>query len=288
MKNNRRGCQIPRDTNIHPEFYVHPEFYDHFDNDAEAWQEHHHWTQQATYKYGCMGFIGAGVGDAAKEAPAKWDVDAVIARVGDITLTIEWADYDYEDNSYRRGVEEKTTRELCETLTTDTRWYKPGDLADRVKNLRDIGQMVAEMYDGDSRMCFFGTRADYDKKRAEERRKELEGVAKRFAADNGIMIGTFDFIHKVEEAIYGVAVRQRDFNSGEQRAERYAACMFAGCRDSFFSDNDFENDRFSNRRDNLEGVLEWLRSECPLLMAQYEELKLKGEWKSPVDELVEA
>lgn len=267
---------------------VHPEYYTHFDANELQWQEHGHWTRQATYNYGCMGFIGAGVGDAAKEAPIKWDIDAVIDRVGNDAVTIEWADYDYEDNSYRRGVEEKTVRELCEMLASDSRWYKPGGLTANVKTLRDIGQMVAEMYDGDSRMCFFGTRADYDKKRAEERRKELEGVAKRFAADNGIMIGTFDFIRKVEEAIYGVALRQRDFNSGEQRAERYAACMFAGCRESFWSDNDFENDRFSSRRDNLEGILEWLREECPLLMAKYEEMKLSGEWKSPVDELVEA
>lgn len=271
MKTDIFGLPIKRNPKIHPEYY------DYFDNDEESWQEHNMITTDAVYKFGVMGFIGSCVGQAFHDATVKWDIDVAVSRIGECNLVLKWIDYDYESDIAHKVVERKTIRETCNDLSLN-RWYKIGELSESVYNLEDLRKLYCHLDDSGCNLAFFGTEEEYDKEESERKRKELDVAAKKFAATSKTAIGTFDFIRRLEEEIELVRRDQEIFNSGECRMERYADYSYAGSASSFWEDNDFENGRYSGHIENLESIMEWLRGECPLLMAKYEEKKLSGEW----------
>jgi hypothetical protein len=120
---------------------------------------------------------------------------------------------------------------------------------------------------------------EQNKWESEEQRKKLEVSAKVFAHKHNCKLGTFEFIRAIEEELADNASRREQWNNPEVRMEEWAAHQYAGGgSESYFDDLNYENANFEGESDSLENILEWLRTECPLLMAKYEEKKLSGEW----------
>jgi hypothetical protein len=101
-------------------------------------------------------------------------------------------------------------------------------------------------------------------------------AAAAFAKLHKVEPGTMAFIEALDRELNDVKSRSEQWNSGECRAERHAACLYAGNRDAFFQDNDYVNSQFSKERRELEDIRTWLMGNCPLLWAKYEEKKLVG------------
>lgn len=144
----------------------------------------------------------------------------------------------------------------------------------RVPGNKELARQFAERNDG----FYGGTIAEYEEMKREQRREELEGMAKELAAKFRMKLSSIQFIEKLNEVIDGVKNDRDDWNHYERRAEEWAACMYSGAgSDTYFDDLNFENGRYDNRINDYYDILEWLREECPLLMCKYDEKKLREE-----------
>lgn len=142
----------------------------------------------------------------------------------------------------------------------------------------DFYGYLNESYDHRDCQAQIMTRQDYDKWKAEQEFKKHERTAQAFAAECGKRLGTMEFLAALDEAVNGVRRRREQWNSGEVRAEEWAAHRFAGGgSESYYDDLNYVNSQFSSQRRALEGVYDYLRQTCPLLMCQYEEQKLANQ-----------
>lgn len=230
---------------------------------------------QSVRLWGALGFCGNGVGQAARENFIGQDIEALVKTLGNITLICKYAEYDDDGHASVR-CKQLTLPEIAQELI-ERRWYKIGDLA-KITGIGYLREMYSDAMSSEYiSMIHLMTEEDHLKAETEERRKRLEKSASEFASRNGVTFGTMEFVHEVQRHINHIRDQRSSWNSGEARMERFGACMVSGAgSDVFFDDNNFENGRFSGRECDLEEIFEWLRDQCPLLMAQYQEELLSG------------
>lgn len=248
-------------------------------------------TAKAVEEWGVMGFIGAAIGKNNEDIFTEEDVQDLVNRLGNLDLVARTVEYEGEDGPLHDPAvyHDKTTVEKVAHSLTEDRWYKVGDL----KEINTLKQLESAYHDamdnGGGRLVYLKTAEVHEKIMEEQRRKNLEQSAKHFAASNKVKVGTFEFIRAVERAIQKLAYRSERWNDGETRMEEWAACMYSGAgRETYFDDLNYVNGQLGGERDDLEGIMDWLQSECPLLMAKYEEMKLSGEWAEEDAVLAEA
>ncbi len=226
--------------------------------------------------------IGHAIGCAAQQAFDKIEADKLVHRLGDypvvLTSSYYYDDPQMGDSGVRTRTEQTTLRSIIERLAENS----DPDSFQYINNLSDLGCYYGEMLD---ERIYIRTVEEHMKITKEDERKRLEVEAKKFAQETQTVIGTFDFIHAIENAVNGINNQSERWNSGESRRERYAANSCSGSTDAFWDDNDYVNGGLSSNRQLLDEIFAWLRTECPLLMAQYEEQKLSGQWKQ-VEEFV--
>lgn len=235
--------------------------------------------------WGTAALIGMAIGDNAKQLCEASDANALIKRFGDIRL-VRKAVYYGDDMDDTKVMSKVLTIEQIAQELIEGKYYKIGVLQE-IETLEQLQSVYADHLDSDwSHLIHLVTEDDAQRLDAEERRRKLEESAKCFASTAGVPLGTMEFVHAIHSALDDVRSRRGDWNSGEARAERFGACQYAGVgSEVFFEDNDYVEGQFSSQRDDLEGILEWLRSECPLLMAKYEEECLAGKFETQIQEM---
>lgn len=199
-------------------------------------------------------------------------IDSVIARLGNPAIITEFADTDPDNYERNTHVSRTTLREVLDEIYEDTYRF---DLM-RVEDIRCIESEYEEIYE-DSPMIFFGTEEDWNNHKAEARRKELEDTASYIAREHGVKTNSLEFLSIVEEQIDNIAYSKERWNDPEIRAEQWASHMHFGSKDAYFDDLNYENSQYDSHIDKLNGIIEWVSENCPLLWAQYEERKLLEE-----------
>lgn len=125
--------------------------------------------------------------------------------------------------------------------------------------------------------CYCGTQAEFEAQEKEDERLKLEAAAKEFARSRNVRLSSMEFIAAIKEEIERINDDYEQYNSHERQMEEWAAYSYAGNRSEFFNDKNFTNERYQGNINDLYDILNWLRSECPLLWAKYEEAQLAGE-----------
>lgn len=206
-----------------------------------------------------------------KEARRELAINRAIKRLGgNHIIFTEFAYHDYD--GIRKSLDKTTVRKvLDEILDIAT----SGDIA-KIKTIHELGEWYENLFDYDP-MTFFGTEKDWEHRKAEKERKEIESFASTIAKENNIKTNSLEFLNVVDNLLKNVSYEKERWNDGETRMEEWAAHMYAGSRDAYFDDLNFENSRYASRQDKLENILNWVSENCPLLWAKYEESKLAEE-----------
>lgn len=181
----------------------------------------------------------------------------------------------YEEVNYHNH-KQKTVDEIVDEIIERAFGYEDdpdfcGDGEDW-ENLVDLTSLtrVWRAYD-EYGWTVLHTVAAWEQHQKDERRKNLESTASEFAAKCGHKVGTREFVLAAKEEIASLRDRQEQWDSGEARMERYATCAAAGCRDAFWSDNDYVSGKFAGEFDRLGEVLDYMEENFPLLMLHIEQ-----------------
>ena len=118
---------------------------------------------------------------------------------------------------------------------------------------------------------FCMTKKDHEKWEAAKLRKSLEQTAASFAAECGHPVGSIEYVNAAWDKLEKAEYEKEEAFSGEARMERFAACRFAGCSDSFWSDEDYLQSKYNEPLNRLDDVIQWLDNNFPLLMLQARE-----------------
>lgn len=108
----------------------------------------------------------------------------------------------------------------------------------------------------------------------ERERERMEQLASQYAKMWNCVMGSHEFVSKLDACIQDHRERYQDEMSGEAKAERWAACQYAGASHSFWDDEDYIDDQYSSQQQDLELIQQWLELNCPLLMASIREQQL--------------
>jgi hypothetical protein len=246
-----------------------------------------HEEEQALKEWGILGWMGYTYGDFIYRSIINDEIAAVVEEFGsdrDLIATY-WSIN--EDTGESRTHRHKTKLSEIARSITESKYYELGGLAD-IDDMDKLQQKHAYFEDfGEGGVVSLRTVWEQEKFEAEERRKELEIYARGFASQKGLRMDTFEFIHAVEEEVKEVRSQRDRWNNPEVQMEEYAAHCYSGSgSESYFDDLNYVNGGYGTQIDDLEGILEFLRLECPLLMAKYEEKKLAGEWVEAGEEVV--
>lgn len=239
-------------------------------------------------------WIGEGFGQAIQELRVDRLTKQLLKLVKDgeqkmIARTVDYGDPDDPRTSV--GDKEVTVVEMITEMAwravsemnngrgrSDSFWkYLEG-----IDSFEDLVDVYKDFLDSDWGRCLHVLPIDEHKKVvAEHRRKELEQYAGAFASESGYKVGTFEFIRAIEQALGRIRHKRERWNDSETRMEEWAAHRYAGnSAETYYDDLNFENGRFASATDHLREIMEWLETECPLLMAKYEEMKLAGTWEN--------
>jgi hypothetical protein len=237
-------------------------------------------------------FIGSGYGEAVFNVRKERAIEETLARLGgDQPLMYEshWeaSDDRYDDESYEAGSAWKNTT-LRAVLTdmaeydhrdcyayTDGKgerqiaWRRETRVTDfsGLNSLSDVSSMFCDVNDhGECGVGSLHTVADAEKVQQDRIRVKLEQTAAAFARECGYKVGTREYVQAANKRMDELDYRVERWNSDECRMERYAACSFAGCRDSYWADNDYVGGKFAGESERLGDVLRYMEDNFPLLM----------------------
>jgi len=131
------------------------------------------------------------------------------------------------------------------------------------------GDIVADVmqYLSESDIGYVMSMEEYTKQEKEKEMRQMESLASKYAKMWRCTAGSMAFIECLDSAIEDLDYRYERDMGHECKAERWAACQYAGASHSFWSDEDFIQDRYSDMYDELNKVRQWLEVNCPLLMA---------------------
>lgn len=140
--------------------------------------------------------------------------------------------------------------------------------SDLVQELCSIKNGYADYFDGAY------TEEELKAQEVEKKRLKIERTASWWSRECGYPVGSREYVLSAKKVLQErLDNMDEDFNC-ERKAERFAACRYAGCPDSFWSDEDFIRGRHLDGIEELGMVLQWLEENCPLLMRQVEEAEL--------------
>lgn len=202
---------------------------------------------------------------------------AVVRRLGNVQLVARMIDYGDPEEMQRGGpyTNNRTVEEAVQEIQ-EGRWYTPGDL-DEVETLADLEESYCSAMESDWGRCTrLLTVEEHETLARDERRRELESAASELAHTLRVRVDSMEFIDALHERLQRLQDDQDDENSGERRMEHWGACRAAGVgSEVYFDDYDFTNSRFNEAKGHLRDILEWLETNCPLLMAQWRERQLE-------------
>jgi len=115
---------------------------------------------------------------------------------------------------------------------------------------------------------------EHSKREKEKDLVKMDRLASKYAKIWGCTAGSYNFVKLIKGAIKDLDDRYEQDMGYECKAERWAACQYAGVTESFWPDEDFIKGRYANAYDELSMVLNWLELNCPLLMACIQEEEL--------------
>ncbi len=223
-----------------------------------------------------MDFLGDCYGSNAWAFFRQQTTELLLNRVGTQKLILRLAIHDYENCQTHTRREEITTKEMIENLL-NWKWFENSDV-DKIKTFDDLKRYYIDYSsEGDCSIISLLTKEDDERQEAENKRKKLESYAAQFASENGVTVGTMDFVRAVENSLNDIANESESWNNAERRMEEWAAHRYSGGgSETYFDDLNYVNDQIGSRYDLLCEVMVWLRANCPLLMAKYEEAKLEA------------
>lgn len=217
-------------------------------------------------------FLGHGYGMAVAEVRKSRALSDALKRVGlsaDEKFVLVVFEHG-EDGPGGRSTSHVTVQSMLEEIQQD-RWGR----LENVVNVATLEESFAGVVENDY-VSFVSllTVEQHEAERQEKRRKELETTAAAFAARHNVGVATLEFIDALQRHLEHVEGYREQWNSGERRAEEWAAHRFAGSSEAYFDDLNYVNERCSGESRTLRDVLEWLGENCPLLMAKWNERQL--------------
>jgi hypothetical protein len=147
------------------------------------------------------------------------------------------------------------------------------DIYDTTQTMKQLAQYYCDC-DSWGSTYFIGTESEYQEQQKEDRRKELDSIAKEYCDKKKLRLGTMEFLEAIYSEIYDVKTEQEEFNSYERLAEEYAAYRYSGCTDSYYDDKNYTNSQYNGSLQDLYDILEWFQSECPLTWAKFQEKRM--------------
>jgi hypothetical protein len=174
-------------------------------------------------------------------------------------LVIMGYDESFEEPGFYQPCKEFMKKEefIDELFSTDN---FDDDLSE-IQDVSEVFEIARDIWDA-TRII---TREEYDKERAEEKRKKLEIEAKRLAYDWGVAVNSMEFIERLEGKID--SIKDRQFGMKED-----GLCIGWGVSvDQWFD----EYNHLGSDINHVDEILEWINEECPLLMMKFQEQKRK-------------
>lgn len=252
-----------------------------FGLDYTLWQDLMYYEAQALKEWGVMGWMGYNFGEHINNMIIEKDIQDVVSRLGNLELVATYADENEETNKYIVYRQNVTVEKICQEIT-ESKYYKYTKMSE-INTLAALESAYSDYFNnGSGHLVSLRTIEDQNEWESEQKRQKLELAAKMFAEENKLRMDSLEFIRALENEVASNQCQKDSWNSGEIRAEEWAAHQYTGGSESYFDDLNYVNDGFSNRSKELIDILEWLRGECPLLMAKYEEQKLAGKWNEAV------
>jgi hypothetical protein len=149
-------------------------------------------------------------------------------------------------------------------------------LVEYLKEISDF-ESLKEKFDEANDMGCDGTSKlenmfDYLLYKQEQERKALEYSTSKLLRKYGETEVNLTFIRLLNDDIEDINSKMENHDSGEQRAERYARG-----RHTFDEDNDYMKSHWNKHINEIERVKNWIKSNCPLLWAQYNNQQLNQE-----------
>jgi len=193
-------------------------------------------------------------------------------------------DYDYGDPesgnfSCRTITKEANIEDVIKSLGRGLRFHNSNEVPDIITYLQEITdfESLKEKFDEANNHEIDGRAVlmqmvDFVLLKNEKERKLLEDATLRLLRKCGEIEVNLNFIKYLEDQINNAYSEMENHDSGEQRAERYARG-----RHTFDQDNDYMKSHWHNRLDEIVRVQNWIKTNCPLLWAQYNSQQLKQE-----------
>jgi hypothetical protein len=187
-------------------------------------------------------------------------------------------DYDRDCDSHSAGVERKNIVDEFFCMINDGGFrHELVVLNSRVEDIfKMIQSNVSESFD-----CEYGgtwaimTEEEFMEEESEKERKSLEQSASWFAQECGHAVGSVEYVRAAQEAL---AMRERNMDNdcyGERKMERAAASRFSGqSSEDYWSDEDYIRSKHEDSIGEIASVLQWLETNCPLLMLKVQEQDL--------------
>jgi len=135
--------------------------------------------------------------------------------------------------------------------------------------------MLSEMCDDYSTVLSVVTPDRMAELEAQIRAVNLEGETRQFCRKHGVSIGSSQFFDKLAEEIEKAQNSQDNYNSAENRAERYAIyrASGAGC-ENFWKDSDYVNDKAFHQINGLAEIMNFCRDNLPLQYGMWRDKKM--------------
>ena len=146
------------------------------------------------------------------------------------------------------------------------------------KDLSGVLGWVSAHYEGDGTWCSarLATLKDYRKAEEERERSACERLAAEIVSKYKVKPNSLAFIAAVHKHYDRIADAERHFREdGESRMERWGRASMNGNSEGFWSDQDYSSSLEHAARDKKERLLRYCQKYLPLLMARWEERKLR-------------
>ena len=146
-------------------------------------------------------------------------------------------------------------------------------LVEYLKEIEDFESLKTKFDEANDQGCdgrsILQNMFDYLLYQQEQERKSLEHATTKLLRKYGETEVNLTFIRLLNDDIEDINSKMENHDSGEQRAERYARG-----RHSFDEDNDYMKLHWHKHISEIERVKNWIKSNCPLLWAQYNNQQL--------------
>ena len=149
-------------------------------------------------------------------------------------------------------------------------------LVEYLKEIEDFESLKSKFDEANDQGCdgrsILQNMFDYLLYQQEQERKSLEYSTSKLLRKYGQNEVNLNFIKLLNDEIEDIHSNMENHDSYEQRAERYARG-----RHTFDEDNDYMKSHWHKHVNEIERVQNWIKANCPLLWAQYNNQQLNQE-----------